>query len=36
MTTNEMLRRTKQFAINCGHLILSLEVNVVNRAYGDI
>ena len=34
MTTDEMLRRTKQFAIDCGHLVLSLEVNAVNRAYG--
>lgn len=34
MTTDEILRRTKQFAIDCGHLVLSLEANVVNRAYG--
>ena len=34
MTTDEMLRRTKQFAVDCGHLVLSLEVNAVNRAYG--
>ena len=34
MTTDEMLRRTKQFAIDCGHLVLSLEANAVNRAYG--
>ena len=34
MTTDEMLKRTKQFAIDCGHLVLSLEVNAVNRAYG--
>ena len=33
MTTDDMLRRTKQFAIDCGHLVLSLEVNAVNRAY---
>ncbi len=25
MTTNEMVKRTKQFAVDCGHLILSLE-----------
>ena len=35
MTSNEMLRHTKQFAIDCGHLVLSLEVNAVNRAYGE-
>ena len=34
MTTDEMLRRTKQFAIDRGHLVLSLEVNPVNRVYG--
>jgi four helix bundle protein len=34
MTSDEMLRRTKQFAIDCGHLVLSLDVNTVNRAYG--
>ncbi len=33
MTTNEMVKRTKQFAVDCGHLILSLEQNIVNRAY---
>ena len=32
MTTDEMLKRTKQFAIECGHLVLLLEVNAVNRA----
>jgi len=35
MTTGEMMRRTKKFAIDCGHLILSLEINLVNRAYGN-
>jgi four helix bundle protein len=34
MTTNEMIKRTKQFAVDCGYLILSLDTNVVNRAYG--
>ena len=34
MITDEMLRRTKQFAIDCGHLVSSLEVNAVNRVYG--
>ena len=29
-----MLRRSRQFAIDCGHLVLSLEVNAVNHAYG--
>ncbi len=33
MTTNEMIKRTKQFAVDCGHLISTLEQNVVNRAY---
>jgi four helix bundle protein len=33
METNEMIKRTKQFAIDCGHLILSLPPNVVNHAY---
>ena len=33
MTSTEMLQRTKQFAIDCGHLVLSLESNVVNRVY---
>lgn len=35
MTTNEMVNRTKKFAIDCGHLILSLEINLVNRAYSN-
>lgn len=30
---NEMIKRTKQFAIDCGHLILSLPNNVINYAY---
>jgi four helix bundle protein len=34
MNTEEMLRRTKPFAIDCGYLVLSLEVNALNRAYG--
>ena len=33
MDPNEMIKRTKQFAINCGHLILSLPPNVINHAY---
>ena len=33
MTSNEMIKRTKQFAVDCGFLILPLEANVVNRAY---
>ena len=28
-----MLKRTKQFAIDCGNLILSLPTNIINRAY---
>ena len=35
MTADEMLKRTKQFAIDCGHLVLLLEINAVNRAPGD-
>lgn len=33
MTSNDLVKRTKQFALNFGHLILSLEQNIVNRAY---
>ena len=33
MTSNDMVKRTKQFAIDCGYLILTLEQNVINRAY---
>ncbi|MDQ6724403.1 MAG: four helix bundle protein [Thermoproteota archaeon] len=33
MDTNEMLKRTKQFAIDFGHLILSLPINTINHAY---
>jgi len=33
MTSTEMIKRTKQFAVDCGYLILSLEQNVINRAY---
>ena len=33
MTSNDMIKRTKQFAVDCGHLILSLEQNIINRAY---
>ena len=33
MTSGEMIKRTKQFAVDCGHLILSLDPNPVNRAY---
>ncbi len=33
MNSSEMIKRTKQFAVDCGHLILSLEQNIVNRAY---
>ena len=28
-----MIKRTKQFAVDCGHMILSLPTNVVNHAY---
>ena len=33
MDANEMIKRTKQFAVDCGHMILSLPTNVVNHAY---
>ncbi len=33
MTSIEMVKRTKQFAVDCGHLILSLDSHTVNRAY---
>ncbi len=35
MTTEELIKRTKQFSIDCGYLILSLEMNAINRAYGN-
>jgi four helix bundle protein len=33
MDANEMIKRTKQFAIDCGPLILSLPTNIINNAY---
>ena len=33
MDADEMKRRTKDFAIDCGNLILSLQKNVINNAY---
>lgn len=33
MDANEMVSRTKQFAIDCGYLILSLPNNIINHAY---
>ncbi len=33
MTSNEIVKRTKQFAIDCGYLILALDQNIINRAY---
>ena len=33
MDAKEMMKRTKQFAIDCGHLILSLPNNIINHAY---
>ena len=35
MTTEELIKRTKQFSIDWGYLILSLEMNAINRAYGN-
>ena len=28
-----MIKRTKQFAVDCGHLVLSLSPNIINHAY---
>lgn len=33
MDANEMIKRTKQFAVDCSYLILSLPNNLVNNAY---
>ena len=33
MNSNEMLRRTKQFAIDCAYLTISLPLSDINRAY---
>ncbi len=33
MTSKEMIKRTKQFAVDCGYLILDLDQNIINRAY---
>jgi four helix bundle protein len=33
MNSSEMIKRTKQFSIDCGYLILSLPGNVINNAY---
>lgn len=33
MDANEMIKRTKQFAVDCVHMILSLPTNVINHAY---
>lgn len=35
MDTEEMKKRTKQFSINCGYLVLSLELNQINKIYGN-
>ena len=35
MDAEEMKKRTKGFAINCGHLVLSLSKNVINNAYSN-
>ena len=35
MDANEIIKRTKQFAIDCGHLILSLPLNLVNKIYSN-
>ena len=34
MDAKEMMKRTKQFAVDCGHLILLLPHDVINHAYG--
>ena len=33
MTLKEMLQRTKQFSIECGYLVSSLNNNIINNAY---
>ena len=33
MDAKVMMQRTKQFAIDCGHLVLSLPTNSINHAY---
>ena len=33
MDAKEMMKRTKQFAVDCGHLILLLPHDVINHAY---
>lgn len=33
MDTIEMIKRTKQFAVDCGHLVLRLPPNAINHAY---
>ena len=33
MDADEMKKRTKDFAIDCGHLILSLQKSLINNAY---
>ena len=35
MDATEIIKRTKQFAIDCGHLILSLPLNLVNKIYSN-
>jgi len=35
MNAEEMKRRTKQFALNVGHLVLQLERNDLNRNYNN-
>lgn len=35
MDTEEMKKRTKQFAIDCGYLVLSLVLNQINKNYGN-
>ncbi len=33
MDAKEMIKRKKQFAVDCGHLILLLPQDVINHAY---
>ncbi len=35
MDTEEMKKRTKQFSIDCGYLVLSLGLNQINKNYGN-
>src|SRR5688500_1156225 len=35
MDASEIISRTKQFAFDCGHLVLSLPLNLVNKIFSN-